>query len=88
MKLLHSLEPGLGEIRLGAITIGNFDGVHHGHARILKNFATRQTASMAPQWSLRSLPTRYKYSVHSRLHLHSPGQTANRFYSPNWVSMR
>ena len=36
MKLFRSLEEPIPEIRRGAVSIGNFDGVHRGHARIVE----------------------------------------------------
>lgn len=36
MKLLRQLTDLPAELRGGAVTIGNFDGVHHGHARIVE----------------------------------------------------
>ena len=36
MKLIRQLNDVPCEIRGGAVTIGNFDGVHLGHARIIK----------------------------------------------------
>jgi riboflavin kinase/FMN adenylyltransferase len=35
VKLLRDIENLPGELRLGAVAIGNFDGVHRGHARIV-----------------------------------------------------
>ena len=35
MKLIRDLEDLPGELRGGAVAIGNFDGVHRGHARII-----------------------------------------------------
>lgn len=35
MKLIRDLSALSGDMRSGAVAIGNFDGVHHGHARIV-----------------------------------------------------
>jgi riboflavin kinase/FMN adenylyltransferase len=36
MQIVRSLDPFPAELRGGAVTIGNFDGVHRGHARIIE----------------------------------------------------
>ena len=36
MRLIRTLQDFPGELRGGAVSIGNFDGVHRGHARIVE----------------------------------------------------
>ncbi|MBA4016031.1 MAG: bifunctional riboflavin kinase/FAD synthetase [Pirellula sp.] len=69
MKLLRSLEGLSADVRGGAVTVGNFDGVHHGHAEIVRQLRDQArrvggpavvfTFDPHPAWILRpqSAPT-------------------------------
>ncbi|TWT31962.1 bifunctional riboflavin kinase/FAD synthetase [Blastopirellula retiformator] len=48
MRLLHDLEHVPSEILGGALTIGNFDGVHRGHARIVEAIRRQARAVQGP----------------------------------------
>ncbi len=48
MKLLRSLHDLPSELRGGAVTIGNFDGVHRGHARIVSNLLEQADRLQGP----------------------------------------
>lgn len=69
VKLLRSLDEFSTELRGGAVSVGNFDGVHRGHARLAENLRRRSkklggpavvfTFDPHPAWILRpqSAPT-------------------------------
>ncbi|MCB9873096.1 MAG: bifunctional riboflavin kinase/FAD synthetase [Planctomycetaceae bacterium] len=48
MKLVRNLNELPTELRGGAVSIGNFDGVHQGHARIVETLRTRAAAFDGP----------------------------------------
>jgi riboflavin kinase/FMN adenylyltransferase len=48
MKLLHSLEEITDELHGGAVSIGNFDGVHCGHAKIVETLRAHARAMDGP----------------------------------------
>ena len=48
MKLVHALDDLPESFRGGAVSIGNFDGVHHGHARIIKQLVSRAREAGGP----------------------------------------
>lgn len=48
MILLHNLEPTDADVRGGALTIGNFDGVHRGHAAIIERLKAQATKVGGP----------------------------------------
>jgi riboflavin kinase/FMN adenylyltransferase len=48
MKLLRSLDDFPEELRGGAVTIGNFDGVHQGHARIVERLLRQAREAGGP----------------------------------------
>ena len=48
MKLFRSLEHLPARLRGGAVSIGNFDGVHHGHARIVQRLLSKAAAVQGP----------------------------------------
>ncbi|MFO0900082.1 MAG: bifunctional riboflavin kinase/FAD synthetase [Pirellulales bacterium] len=48
MKLLRSLDRPLPELAGGALAIGNFDGVHRGHAEIVRRLCARAQALGGP----------------------------------------
>ena len=60
MRLLRDLDNLPDELRSGAIAIGNFDGVHLGHARIIERLAakSRQLGGSAVVFTFDPLPAR------------------------------
>ena len=48
MKLLRSLDGFSDQLRNGAVSIGNFDGVHRGHARIMQQLLDSARAAGGP----------------------------------------
>ena len=58
MKLLRQLSNLPDELRRGAVAIGNFDGVHRGHARIVDRVRGLHTqAEELPPWDATDLDT-------------------------------
>ena len=48
MKLLRSLDRLSDDVRGGAVTVGNFDGVHHGHAEIVRQLREQARREARP----------------------------------------
>lgn len=48
MKLIRNLDDFPADLRHGAVAIGNFDGVHHGHARIVERLRAAAAALHGP----------------------------------------
>ncbi len=48
MKMIHGLDQLPAELRSGAVTIGNFDGVHRGHARIMQRLLAAAQSAGGP----------------------------------------
>ena len=48
MKLFRSLDELTPDVRGGAVTVGNFDGVHRGHARIIERLRERAREAGGP----------------------------------------
>jgi riboflavin kinase/FMN adenylyltransferase len=48
VKLLRELDGGTRQVRRGAVAIGNFDGVHLGHARIIESLIARARSVDGP----------------------------------------
>ena len=60
MKLIRNLDASLAAVRSGAVAIGNFDGVHLGHARIVERLIAwaRQVAGPAVVFTFDPHPVR------------------------------
>src|SRR5262245_58351865 len=48
MRLLRSLDNLPADLRQGAVTIGNFDGVHRGHARLIERLLAKAREVSGP----------------------------------------